>query len=284
MSGSVVQLTDPHVVAPGARYFDIDTAAYLAGAVTFVNAMRPEPDYVVVTGDLVNGGTRREYEHFVRIMAALRLPYVVIPGNHDDRDRLRETLPAATFCNARTPRIRYAYDDYAIRLIGLDVTRPRPWLGATVDDETLDWLETTVRAAANRPTILAVHQPPFRSGLHYLDVFGFRGSRRLRRIVEATPGLGRVICGHIHCVKSARWGHALATSGPSTAPQFVPELFERRVFGVRHELPGFAVHQWDAARGFATTYFRRGADGTYAPGYGEVPGVSVTASHARGMP
>ena len=282
MSAGVVQLTDTHIVAPGERYCGNDTAAYLADAIAAVNALRPAPDYVVVTGDLANGGEVAQYEHFAQLMNALRVPYVVIPGNHDDRDRLRETLPAPTFCDARAPRIRYAYDAFAVRLIGLDATRARPWLGATVDDETLDWLEATVREQPDRPTMLAVHQPPFRSGLHYLDAFGFRGARRLRRIVDAAPALGRVICGHIHCVKTQRWAHALATSGPSTAPQWVPELFERHVLGLRHEIAGFSLHRWDAARGFATTYYRRNTSGSYAPGYGEVPDAIVTASRARG--
>ena len=284
MNGRVLQLTDTHIVARGERYFGLDTAAYLADAIAAVNALRPAPDYVVVTGDLANGGEAPQYEHFAQLMRELRVPYVVIPGNHDDRERLRETLPASTFGDARTPRIRYAYDMFPVRLIGLDATRARPWLGAAVDDETLDWLEATLREQLDRPTILAVHQPPFRSGLHYLDAFGFRGARRLRRIVEAAPGLGRVICGHIHCVKTQRWGHALATSGPSTAPQWVPELFERHILGLRHELAGFSLHRWDEARGFATTYYRRDVDGTYAPGYGEVPETIVTASRARETP
>ena len=284
MSGCVLQLTDTHIVARGERYSGLDTAAYLADAIVAINALQPAPDYVVVTGDLVNSGERTEYEHFATIMRALRLPYVVIPGNHDDRDRLRETLPAAVFCGARGPRIRYAYDAFEVRLVGLDATRARPWMGATVDDATIGWLEASVRDDPDRPTILAVHQPPFRSGLHYLDAFGFVGARRLRRIVEATPGLGRVICGHIHCVKTQRWGHALATSGPSTAPQRVPELFERHLLGMRREVAGFTLHRWDVANGFTTTYYRRDAHGAYAPGYGEVPDSIVTASRSRGTP
>ena len=269
MSRLVVQLTDTHLVMGGETDSEPDAAAYLSETVAFVNAMAPAPDYVVVTGDLADGGTAAEYERFSRIMSTLRFPYLVIPGNHDDRDTLRETLPARTFGDSRAPRIRFVYDEFAVRLIGLDVTRSRPWPGATVDDETLDWLESTLAAAPERPTIVAMHQPPFRTGLHYLDVFGFRGARRLRRIVAAAPCVGRVICGHIHCIKSQQWGGALATSAPSTKPQFVPELFERRVLGLRRELPGFAVHRWDATSGFATTFYRRDARGGYAPGYGE---------------
>ena len=50
----VVQLTDTHVVRRGERYLGHDTAAYLAEAIVSVNALQPQPQYVVVTGDLVN--------------------------------------------------------------------------------------------------------------------------------------------------------------------------------------------------------------------------------------
>jgi len=75
-----------------------------------------------------------------------------------------------------------------------------------------------------RPTIVGVHQPPFRTGLHYLDAFGFRGRRALRSVVERHPTVGRVISGHIHCYKRQRWAHGHACSAPSTAPAPCPTM------------------------------------------------------------
>lgn len=260
----VLHLTDTHIVRRDRRYSGIDTAAYLRDALTCASALEPTPAYAVITGDLVNGGKRAEYKHFANIMSVLPMPYVVVPGNHDDRDRLRQTLPPTTFGGSHDERIRFVYDAFDVRLIGLDVTRAgRP--GAQIDGENLAWLAARLEEAPQRPTILALHQPPFRSGLHYLDVFGFRGAPRLRRLVDAAPQIGRVICGHIHTVKIKRWRHALAMSAPSTAPQSVPELFERRIFGVRREPAGFAVIDWSAGTGFRTTIYRRRASGAYTP-------------------
>jgi Icc protein len=41
---------------------------------------------LVVTGDLTTEGLREEYEGFVSAIEGLAIPYVVIPGNHDERN------------------------------------------------------------------------------------------------------------------------------------------------------------------------------------------------------
>lgn len=261
---NVVQLTDTHVVPRGERHFGIDTAAYLADAIAAANALDPQPAYAVVTGDLVDRGTRAEYEHFREIMTSLRCPYYVIPGNHDDRERLREVLAPETYGHSRHPTIRYAIDRGGLRFIGLDANRSRPAPGARLDAETLAWLDETLASEPQRPTIVGVHQPPFRTGLHYLDVFGFRGRSALRSLVERHRNVGRVISGHVHCHRSARWSHALASSIPSTAPQPIPLVFmEGTMLGLRVETPCFAVHAWNATDGFSTAYYRRRASGAY---------------------
>lgn len=259
----MVQLTDTHIVAAGERYLNVDTAAYLADAVEAVNRLRPAPDYVVVTGDLVNTGRPEEYARFVRLIDALAAPYFAVPGNHDARETFRAGLPPSVYGDARGERIRFVVDRFPLRLIGLDANVPRPWVAPELDRASLDWLETTLANGRERPTLLTVHQPPFRTGMHYFDVFGYRGARRLRRIVSAAPQVGRVITGHIHCVKTYRWGATLVASAPSTAPQMIPELFEHRILGIRHEVPGFTVHDWTAETGFSSRVYRRDGSDAY---------------------
>ncbi len=262
--GRVVQLTDTHIVARGQRSFGCDTAAYLADAVRATNAL--QPDYVLVTGDLTNNGEPAEYAHFRDVMRGLEAPYFAIPGNHDDPVTLRAELGAAHAPDSGGAKLRYSVDGYAIRTIALDVTRAHNNPGAELDEATFAWLELTLASAPSTATVIAVHQPPFRTGLWFLDAFGFRGARRLKALVERSPHVGRVICGHVHCVRMAQWGRALAASAPSTAPQRVPEIFEsRRIAAIRRERAGFAVHDWTPGEGMATTVYRRDDAGAYRP-------------------
>src|SRR4051794_19910921 len=92
-SYAVAQISDLHVVERGRLLADaIDTAAHARQAVTHLNGLDPQPDAVLVTGDLVDGGSLAEYEHLVDLLAPLRAPLWLLPGNHDDRSALRSAF------------------------------------------------------------------------------------------------------------------------------------------------------------------------------------------------
>src|SRR5467141_267282 len=91
----VIQLSDPHIVAPGELlYGRVDTAEFLARSVAEINRLDPLPDVAVMTGDLVDHGNPAEYEHLRRLLAPLAMPIFVIPGNHDAREPLRAAFAA----------------------------------------------------------------------------------------------------------------------------------------------------------------------------------------------
>jgi 3',5'-cyclic AMP phosphodiesterase CpdA len=249
-----VQLSDTHIVAKGATYIGFDTARYLQDAIEAANAL--DPAFVVVTGDLCHTGRIAEYEHFAELFAASRAPYFVVPGNHDSVKRLREVLPPAAFGGAGREAFSYAVDVGGLRLVALDSTVPRAVNGG-FDAARLDWLAATLAAAPSQATAIALHQPPFRTGMNLVDRFPYRGVKRLREIVLANPQVALVLGGHVHCVRAARWNGTLAVTAPSTSPQRVPELFERSLVGIRKERPGFIVHRRRADGYFESTVYRR---------------------------
>jgi 3',5'-cyclic AMP phosphodiesterase CpdA len=263
----VVQFTDTHVCAPGVLHFGRDSSQYLADAVTAVNALDPQPSFVIVTGDLVDFGTRDEYVVFRGVMGALRVPYFVIPGNHDQRDAMRANLPPQTYANEHGPRARYVVDGDPVRLVALDTKCGRHWPGAELTHDDLAWLERTLADDPHRPTMVAVHQPPFSSGLPYLDAFGFRGARALRRILARHPSVGCVISGHIHHIVRTTWEHATMIAAPSTVPQSIPLLLAKgKIAGKLPVAAGFTTHDYDRrAAAFEATFFARNDAGAYLP-------------------
>jgi 3',5'-cyclic AMP phosphodiesterase CpdA len=146
----LAQISDLHVTAAGTRLMDrIDTADYLARAVAHLNALRPAPDFVVITGDLVDQGSPAEYENLRAILAGLALPWSVLPGNHDDRAALRGAFDGT----GRLPRegefLHYVVEELPVRLIALDTQVP----GATGGDlcpARLDWLAARLDEARTR--------------------------------------------------------------------------------------------------------------------------------------
>ncbi len=112
-----------------------------SAAVDSLNRIRPEPDLIVISGDLTDEGTEDEYQKLRELLVELRRPFVVLPGNHDDRGNLR----AAFSDHAWLPNegaLSFALDVGELRLVALDTSvpgyitanwTPKPWRGSTVN-------------------------------------------------------------------------------------------------------------------------------------------------------
>src|SRR5690242_8860458 len=97
---------------PGAlAYGAVDTAACLERAVAALNALSPAPDLAIATGDLVDHGEAEEYAHLRALLAPLRMPVFVIPGNHDSRDGLRAAFGADGYL-PRDGFLQFAIEDW----------------------------------------------------------------------------------------------------------------------------------------------------------------------------
>ena len=100
----IAQISDLHIKPPGSlAYGRVDTAGALERCVAALNAFGPEPDLVVISGDLADTPTLEEYEHLKRLLARLELPFVGIPGNHDSRELMRAAFPDADYAFASGP-------------------------------------------------------------------------------------------------------------------------------------------------------------------------------------
>jgi Icc protein len=248
----LAQITDTHITRNGPQ------ARYLGEIIAQINALRPLPDAVLLSGDAADDGRREQYAALRDLLARCESAVYVVPGNHDARAALRDVLPAAYFPGAAATRVDFSVDVGAIRAIGLDTAEQRR-PGGILPPVTLDWLDATLAADPARPTLIFMHHPPFRTGVNAADMFGFSGLSRFRAIVARYPAVRRIIAGHIHCERFAAVGGALASTSLSSIPQRVPELFERRrVLHFRPEPAGFATHEWRDGAFVSITYVNVG--------------------------
>jgi len=87
----IAQISDLHIKAPGTlAYGRVDTARALERCVATLNRFTPKPDLVVISGDLADTPTVEEYAYLKRLLAPLNIAFAGIPGNHDQREQLRE--------------------------------------------------------------------------------------------------------------------------------------------------------------------------------------------------
>ena len=131
-------LTDTHVVGAGLdENLHVDNNGRLAEVVASLEAEDPSVDAVLATGDLTVWGRPGDYAMLADLLAPLTVPVLAIPGNHDDRDRMRAMFPDLPWVDA--PHASWVVDLQGVRVIGLDSTIPgEP--GAEFDDRREAWL------------------------------------------------------------------------------------------------------------------------------------------------
>src|SRR5438270_3160613 len=100
----IAQISDLHIKRPGEHAYEmVDTAAALERCIAHLNAFRPRPALVVITGDLVDRGLEEEYAHARQLLKALELPFAAIPGNHDERRHFRRAFSDQPFAQPAGP-------------------------------------------------------------------------------------------------------------------------------------------------------------------------------------
>ena len=245
----LAQLSDPHVVVPGALLLGgIDTTAFLRAAVAHVAALDPEPDLVLITGDLVNDGQLEQYHHLRDLLAPLSAPVHLLPGNHDHVPTLRGAFPQEV--PGRGGRADGVLEG-ELCVVCLDSSR-FPAAGGDLDPDQLTWLDG-VLGGASTPTVVAVHHPPFATGIRHMDGMALsqEASAALATVIERHPHVERVLCGHLHRTITRRFAGTIAMTAPSTAHAVHLDLADGPPAWT-DEPPGVLLHHWDPDKGLVT--------------------------------
>lgn len=243
----IAHISDLHVCAPGTLYQGlVDSNAMLAAAVAAIGRLESKPDVVIVSGDVTEHGMEEEYGEARRLLSGIDRPVLAIPGNHDERGAFR-----AAFGGGTGP-LHFVRDDFGpVRVIGLDITVPGFHHG-DFDAAAEAWLAARLAEAPNSPTLVMLHQPPFESGIGFIDTYRCFGGERLAALLVRHPSVERVVCGHIHRMTQRRFGGTIAMTAPSTTTAIALRLDLGSEPASFVEAPGLLLHHWREATGMVT--------------------------------
>ena len=258
----LAQLSDLHIEAHAGADGFIDTAACLRAAVAHLNALAPPPDAVLITGDLVNTGSDADYALLRELLAPLAMPVYLQPGNHDDRAALCRAFPDHDYLPAPGEFIQYTVETLPVRLVVLDTLEPGK-VGGALCQQRLDWLAARLAEQPRRPTLVALHHPPFDTGLAAMDRIGLGpGRTEFAELIAGHPQVERVLCGHLHRHIQRRWQGTLAGTCPSVAHALLLDLGDQGRLGSILEPPAYQLHQWREAGGLVSYLDHIGCFGT----------------------
>jgi 3',5'-cyclic AMP phosphodiesterase CpdA len=248
----IAQLSDCHITEPGEKACGVaPTAENLGRCVDHINRLEPEPDLVLVTGDITACGLLAEAEHAAQLLRKLRYPYYVIPGNHDDRNTLWSVFGGNACPSRLGDFFNYAVDGHEIRLLAMDSTLPGA-PGGEVCEARADWLDRRLAEAPMQPTIIFTHHPPLKFGVLETDEDGFVGADRFGDVVERYSNIERIVCGHVHLLVHARWRGSVVSTAPSMGMQLSLDLTMKRRSEFLLQAPAYLLHYWNEDKNLIT--------------------------------
>jgi len=258
----IAQISDLHVRPDGELYAGrVAANAMAAAAVQHLNALDPRPDLAIVTGDLVDNGTDAEYAAVRAILDVIAIPYVVIPGNHDQREPFRRAFADHAYLPADGGPLNYVLDAHPLRIVALDTTVAGKHHGE-IDAASLAWLSRQLDADAATPTLVLMHHHPFASGIPFLDGYRLVNAAAVEEIIAAHDNVERVLCGHVHRFMLRRLGGTIAMACPSTASQIALRLAPDAPPASIMEPPGCLIHHWQPGGGLVSHLSPIGEHGT----------------------
>lgn len=246
----IAQISDLHVNEGGAFIGElVDANASLASAIEFLNGFAPAIDAVVATGDLTDDGRPEQYAVLRRLLDGCDAPLYLVPGNHDERKQLLDAFPHHAYLPRDGGPLHYAIDDHPVRLVMVDTTRP-DFHDAALEPDELAWLDDTLSARPDAPTLVCMHHPPFDTGVWWMDCVGLPEEHRrgFESVIRRHPQVQRVASGHVHRPVQTAWGSTIVSVAPSTAHQVALDLVPEGTMRLTAEPPMLTLFDWTDER------------------------------------
>ncbi len=194
----LVHLSDPHFVADGLLYGQMDPQLGLVEVLDVIEASGIEPEGLIFSGDLTDKGGAEAYRQLKTICDAyaerMETRIIWAMGNHDDRMNFQ------TFLLDEEPQagpVDRRYNLGGLRVLVLDSSIPGFHHGEVGEDQ-LRWLADELATPADDGTLLVIHHPPLPPVQDLAVLSELRNQERLSRVLAGTDVIG-ILSGHTHC-------------------------------------------------------------------------------------
>lgn len=225
----IVQITDTHL--GGAADFTlqgVNCRESLDSVLELVQRQHPDPDLVLVTGDIAQDGSAEAYRYFQQKMQVFKCPVFWLAGNHDD-------WPTMLGVVGGLPELEKIFDAAAWRLIFLDSAVPDQIHGFLPARE-LDFLDQALAQARDRYALVCLHHHPVDTSCQWLNGIGVHNRRDLFARLDGHPQVRGLLWGHVHQEMDQWRGELKLMATPSTCFQFEPGS---RDFRIGSQAPGY---------------------------------------------
>ena len=195
----ILVFSDTHAGAAGRPEMPANLEAGLRHGL----AVHPDADFLVHLGDLADRGLPEDYALVAPMFSEVGIPCIFIPGNHDDRDAMREALcgipgPGTGPAEFMQARVRLGNTLF----LALDTLAGEacdvPLHAGILCRTRLDWLRDRLVEDTPDRVVIFMHHPPFLTGMHHLDNIGLQNGDAFFRVLDLCRAPVHLVCGHLH--------------------------------------------------------------------------------------
>ena len=213
----VAQITDTHLFAEVDRTWKgLSTARTLQSVLQHLQQIQPQPDLLLLTGDLSQDETPESYELLASLISPLKIPAYWIPGNHDNLSVMQQILDKSPI----SPEKSFQLGNWQFLLLS---SVEAGCNGGKLSPESLDWLDSQLQQTGDRPVMIALHHHPLPIDCEIMDGMMLHNADEFFVIVDRYPQVKIVICGHIHQEFHQQRGSVSYLGTPSTCLQLLPK-------------------------------------------------------------
>lgn len=226
----ILQITDLHLFAdPEQRLLGVNTDDSFNAVVDLALRQHPDPEAILLTGDLSQDETVQAYERIAEKLKDFHCPKYWIPGNHDDTHYIDQVFSQHRIL----PQRHIIFDKW--QFILLDSKKLNAVEGQ-LDSDQFELIRNSLGEYPQHHTMIFLHHHPLPVGSRWLDNLMLTNADEFWETIEPFHHIKAVICGHVHQEHEAKRGDIMFYSTPSTCFQFKRNSTP---FGVEPLMPGY---------------------------------------------
>jgi len=190
----IVWMTDLHYVRNG-KVEGVDVRQRLTDALDYVNELYSDAAFCVISGDMVQEETPKNYQALQAQLNDLRLPCLPMVGNHDDREMMKAALDVPDDCLEGFVQYSVQIDQGVI--LCLDTQKVGSAAGELCPAR-LSWIRNALEVARDKPVYIFMHHPPMALDLPAQDEIRLDQGEAFLDMIAGYPNVRHLFIGHVH--------------------------------------------------------------------------------------
>lgn len=173
----------------------------------------PKIDFILLTGDISQTGTKESYEIFKSIIQQYDLPIYCVPGNHDTPKLLQNVIPNSPNNSINVTQI----GRFSLILISSYVENKHHGM---ITQQCLQQLDDYLQNNANQFMVIGVHHPPVSINSMWLDEIGLYNKTEFLHTINKISQNMLLLFGHVHQEFDWQKNKLRVLTTPSTCYQY----------------------------------------------------------------